>query len=1521
MTRFAILLLFATSVPAVEPIVRPASNTDPSVKTPGLRPYEMVWVDRTPAYPELADFEDLTGWTVAGFRGCSAELFRSREEQMFGVYTAKAVYRGASSASSFELRPPKPMAIPGKPTAVQLWVRGNNWGWHPKPRTARTHVDALVRDAKGETFEIPLGTVNFDYWSLLHATFVPPAGGLAGIRRSDGDGKLDYPLSFTAIRVLGCSDERPAKLSFDSLQFYEARYEPLPALRLPPSSALWPTTPETITPTPTEDVVNSVRQEGASYVLEAKGTRDTIRWLYTPKTGTLSDLAVEVNGRRFQPCVGGGPVFELDGVTHSPATALAGAPLGIEVAGDTVIARWRIVRGLGSARFEYRLRAKGKSLQIGVASPGEAATGFRIGHAAGTPGAELIRVPYLTLGNVGPHVVHWDGVFLSGLLDWYNSDASEPYTEHGTPKPGEIIYNGGSRYLPKTDGRRNPLRERLIVTVATDFHEVLPHIPHPRNPNAEQAVASIWRNIGSPNRDLLKRLKAYGVERFICPLHEVGWRDAGESFTFRLNCAPRIGDEAMKDYGAWVKTLGYHFGLYANYTDYAPVNGFWREDRVCLRPDGNWTGAWPRCYAPKPTWAWQAEAVLAPSIARKFGATTCYSDVHTAVTPWARTDYDARAPGAGMFRSTWACYAQVLWNECRAYGGPVFSEGRVHWMYAGLISGNYAQITGPERWRVPPLVDFDLLKMHPLMTDFGMGMPSMFYDRHGTEWRRERSRTSPWLDRFVTSTLAFGHIGYLALDWGFEGALKCYYMTNAVQQHYALKPAEAIRYFDGTHLLTTSEAIRTGAFRRGQVYVRYADGLELWCNLSFEHNWRVTHGGQAYELPPTGHLAVKPGELLQYSGLVEGQRVDYVRCDAYTYIDTRDAIASVGPVVCKGAVVLRRDGERAWAVTPMTRCDELSFRPGDLGFGQQVALGATATDIDGEPLGEATMRVSNLGSTLLPVEGAARYRVRATGPVEIPPADKRLRRLIVGLDQQVGAALWNRGDGPLAAPGLVAEWMQQDGKVVPIGGATVAEPVPPRDEAWTALVVRVPASAKPGERLWIRVRATGAFGKAQAQGEAWLAAVAAEAIEAEIAPRDPAPQRPGGLAELTLTLRSNLPDLAAVTLLTSSPSLKLRQLLLPVALRPGVEKVLRIGYVVPKAPGVAPVDLELHFPPGKTALRRWLRFTTARPIVADLAKATPSRTGIRYRGKGEEPLRADSGASFYAAKRPVGGAEKAGFFCHPPYKGGTGLAFGEFDVTLPDEPCAFEASVGFSDGSTTQDGCVFAVHVRDGGRWETAGEVQHATLKQWKAFRADLSKYRGRKIALRLVTDVGPKDDSNSDWAVWGEPRVVVAADRLLPEIFETKPTLPIGPPLKPIAGLKAADLTAVAEAKIVFDGCGVDSGEYRSDMLLNGVSIGHTPGSTKGDSAWTENQALVVPGEALKTLGPHNLVAIRNRRNDCFKVRRIRLWFRLRDGREGTSVVVNGPFTSPPTWLHAEGTLVPEGHPIRAQCDIPVAE
>ncbi|NQT85376.1 hypothetical protein HQ560_01340 [bacterium] len=1372
--RSALLVLCSVAALAAEPLVQPASNTDPDGKV-GKRPYEMVWAKRTPAHKELVDFEDLSGWTVAAFRGAKAALVRSREERMFGTYTAKVTYSGETAASAFELRPPKPIPIPGGPGAVQLWMRGNNWGWDPKPATARTSVTVIVRDAKGKQTGIPLGQVNFDYWSLMHRRFVPLD--LLSRLAHDFDGEI-WPLEFVAIRVSGCSDPKPAKLFFDSLQFYTF-YTPVladifsdkkktpPEPKLPPEKMPWPTTPETITPTPKEKVANSVDKRGKTFIFEAKGERDVIRWLYTPKTGLLDDLWVEVNGKRFQPCVGGGPDFELwDTACRPGAPGTTTKLFKAAQKGDTVTCDWHLEhKDGGRVGFIYALRPRGKSLQITfmesyirmVSDDSEpemdrsATTAFRIGRTRGTPDAELFRVPYLTLGN-GPHLLHWDGVFLSAMLDPYNSDASTLFVEHGNPAPGEYILNGGSRYLPKTDGMRNHARERLILTVSTDVQEVLPHIPHPQSKTAHLAANAVWRNIGQPNRDLLKRLKARGVENFICPLHEIGWRDAGESFTFRLECAPRIGDAEMKAYGDYVKSLGYRFGLYSNYTDFAPVNGNWRENRVCLQSDGNWTRAWPRCYAPKPTYAWQAQAELAPKIAAKFGANTCYSDVHTSVFPWQRTDYDADAPGAGMFRTTWDCYAHILWNESKAYGGPVFSEGACQWLYAGISDGNYGQMgrAGAPRWQRPPLVDFDLLKMHPLMCDVGMGAPNMFYPQHDGFWRKPATAENPYLDRFITSTLAFGHIGYLALDWGFEGALKCYYMTSAVQQLYALVEVEEIKYFDGKTLLDTSAAIRTGAYKRGQVYIKYVNGLQLWCNLSFDHDWAV----ERYVIPPGGHLAAHVSErFVQYSARFDDRkRVDVVQSRGSIYLNNRGAWDGHLIATTRGSLAMSIQPGPIFRLIPSEPHKPLIYRSS----GRQ-AWTVEARDADGKALGKATTRVGNLGTTIIPVKGAVSYILTPGARMRAPDADSALRPLVVGLDHAIKDFARDFVGSDMSIESVQVERVPDKGSAVDKRAIKYAG---------KPMRVHVPADAKLGELLWWRFRVKGAVAGKDTEQTLWFAGVASQAVDATLTAVGSAPQKPGSAHRLTLSVTSNLPKTQDVTVAVQAKGIVFQPASRRLALEEGKKATMHLEYVLPAKVGRIPVTLTFTHSRGKQTVTRVLRITEAESVVVDMARLAPTNTGMAFRGKPEAPLdTAATGAQFFPRRMRVGGVERQGFFCHPPYKTGTGYAFGEFALTLPEATCVFETWVGFQDGSSTTDGCVFSVQAKTEGTWSTINTIQHAKLKEWKPLRADLGSHTGRTIRLRLVTDVGPKNNSSSDWAAWGAPRVIRAGTHLTVDV------------------------------------------------------------------------------------------------------------------------------------------------------------
>ena len=62
--------------------------------------------------------------------------------------------------------------------------------------------------------------------------------------------------------------------------------------------------------------------------------------------------------------------------------------------------------------------------------------------------------------------------------------------------------------------------------------------------------------------------------------HETLWRDEGESFTFRTRAAPgKGGDAGAYEYARLMQDkLGFIYGPYNNFTDFAPVNEFWNFD-------------------------------------------------------------------------------------------------------------------------------------------------------------------------------------------------------------------------------------------------------------------------------------------------------------------------------------------------------------------------------------------------------------------------------------------------------------------------------------------------------------------------------------------------------------------------------------------------------------------------------------------------------------------------------------------------------------------------------------------------------------------------------------------------------------------------------------------------------------------------------------------------------------------------------------------------------------------------------
>jgi hypothetical protein len=899
----------------------------------GERPYEMG--DRAGCENPQIDFEDVSDWWVRSQHGGSARVFRTREQQMDGQYVAKTVYHGTSGRSSFEFGPKNPMPIPLGVDAVSIWIYGNNWGWVPDPTTPQVEVQIVIVDKNYNEQAISLGKVNWKGWFL---------------RR----GKLQSGLDehrIKSIRVLGGGNEKNRDLFFDSIQFEKESVQPLSIEPLPDLLPLL-TTNETILPIPENPVKVDwfIKDSNFQSTHDNDGLKTVFS--YQPKSGTLDDFYVRTPaGERITPFVKG----DIDFVNEQEGSGDRKL-VRIEQNNNRVIYHWLFSSGKSQISYQIALQAKHNSLLIDVSvANSENISGMQLGYLQSSAKSKLVRIPMLTYGLPDPQVVCSGAVFVFALLDHYRSHASTLYARNEIISDTDVRFNGGCRYGKKTDGHRNSLVERIVLSVSPNFHDVLPNIPHAPSAMGHLTKSRVWRqHWGMPSDTTahdkfyapLKKLRDFGVSQFIVRHHEETWRDGSESFTMRLQAAPKKGgDAALIDYVKRVKELGFLCGLYTNYIDFAPVNANWSNDRVALQPDGNFVGAWPRCYTLKPSVAVTLEAEYAPRIREKFGSNTVYCDVHTAVRPWGRLDYDARVPEAGMFRAQHKAYSLLLVNEKKAYQGPVFSEGLYHWFYAGLTDGNYGQIRDSEPQSVAPLVDFDLLRIHPLEVDIGMGGPFMFY-RSGTKPEDQNSRSNKF-DRFLASTIAYGHNGYLLeAYWGITAQLKSYYMMQQLQTRYALRRVKKINYFNGREWVDSNEAVRSDCYTRGQVRALYENGTETIVNLSLTDTLTASLASKNVILPPNGYAASEK-DMFELSGMKDGRRIDLVESPDYLYADGRgQKLKTKNITLTNSAVVLREKGS-VWII-PIDETEQVTFRLAAMNLSKNVSV--AGFDQDGNRL-------------------------------------------------------------------------------------------------------------------------------------------------------------------------------------------------------------------------------------------------------------------------------------------------------------------------------------------------------------------------------------------------------------------------------------------------------------------------------------------------------------------------------------------------------------------------------------------
>lgn len=90
------------------------------------------------------------------------------------------------------------------------------------------------------------------------------------------------------------------------------------------------------------------------------------------------------------------------------------------------------------------------------------------------------------------------------------------------------------------------------------------------------------------------------------------------------------------------------------------------------------------------------------------------------------------------------------------------------------------------------------------------------------------------------------------------------------------------------------------------------------------------------------------------------------------------------------------------------------------------------------------------------------------------------------------------------------------------------------------------------------------------------------------------------------------------------------------------------------------------------------------------------------------------------------------------------LALEEVVQEKPGDGVEFNVSVRLPDGTVVK---VFSRYVDPRVNEKDRG---------WLMTRVPLGGFAGQKVSIILSTTVGPKGDSQFDWALWGEPRVIL---------------------------------------------------------------------------------------------------------------------------------------------------------------------
>lgn len=645
-----------------------------------------------------------------------------------------------------------------------------------------------------------------------------------------------------------------------------------------------------VTPSNLLPCTNSLVHSGNRWEFTYAAADTHLTYRYVPATGTLDDFTAIMEQRSaFQPARGGGVSVTVTSNQTSRLMALRGGHALRTTAKDNQLTvRWQYEFAGKPLIVTWTFDIQGKALVVSAQCDDPVLSQMSLGAIGPVPFRRSFPVPYL---DGLPSFLPAQGAFVFRQLDWTVSHASR------SPQ-------GIATYDTKTDGTRNPLFERGYIAVSPDLDEVLPNLPNPPSPYratlAPRVMLDIWghdHGMFAGDAAKLRELKDNGVDHLAIIQHD--WQHFGYDVKLpdHMPANERYGGDAgLRQFGQTANDCGYLWALHENYIDLYPDAPSYDPAARVLRADGTPSPAWFNSGTGVQSFGLKCNRAL--DFARQnslaahahYGTTAAYLDVHTCVPPWHELDHDASQPMAAMALLKVQRDTALFQFERDTHGGPLFGEGANHFYWAGRCDGVEAQVHGGEDHA--PLLDFDLLKIHPQMVNHGMGYLERWFRRGYDAQFGFDAGSVEQFDKYRAMELAYGHAGFLGnrLVHTVQAVAREHHLMHPVQRLYGTSAPVEISYEVDGQFVTVSAALIAGDTSRQRI--RYANGLTLWVNWRAEP-WSLhppagppTRSAQSYLLPQWGFLALGPDTEV-YTGLHVGRVADFASCPEYIFADAR----------------------------------------------------------------------------------------------------------------------------------------------------------------------------------------------------------------------------------------------------------------------------------------------------------------------------------------------------------------------------------------------------------------------------------------------------------------------------------------------------------------------------------------------------------------------------------------------------------------------------------------------------------